>query len=191
LGFEVQEAGDGAEGLQVAASFRPDLILIDLIMPGLDGYAAVPQIRQQPGLEDVIILAISASAFPEDREKSIGHGSDAFIPKPVQFEELTSAIETHLHLKPIYEETKPGIPGQTVTSAPFFAPPPELAKDLVESAAEGRIVDLRADINRLELLDGQYDPLVAELRRLADGYEFAAIGELLATTADESDKHGK
>ena len=118
-------------------------------------------------------------------------GSDAFITKPVKFEELTTAIETHLHLKPIYEETKSGIHRQTVISAPFFAPPPGLAKDLVDSAAEGRIVDLQADIDRLELLDERYGPLVAELRRLAGGYEFEAIGELLATTVDEPDKHGK
>ena len=139
----------------------------------------------------MIIFTISASAYAEDREKSIKLGADAFIAKPVEFEELISAIEMHLDLVPVYEEVEPGVAMHPPYGDPFVPPPPELANDLAESAAAGRIIDLQRQIDSLEALGAQYDPLAAELRRLAGGYKFEAIEELLEPLTGDSEVHGE
>ena len=136
------------------------------------------------------IFTISASAFVEDRERSIELGADAFIAKPVEFEELISAIEMHLDLEPVYEEVEPGAAARPPYRYPVLPPPPDLANDLAESAAAGRIIDLQRHIDRLDTLGEQYESLAAELRRLAGGYQFEAIDKLLASIAGESEYHG-
>jgi CheY-like chemotaxis protein len=105
LGFEVLEARNGQEGLNQALQHKPDVILLDMVMPGMDGFEAVKKLRELPNLDRVVVIAMSASAFDNDQEKSLTAGCDGFISKPVQVEKLLGQLGHHLGLEWVYEQT--------------------------------------------------------------------------------------
>jgi PAS domain S-box-containing protein len=104
IGFEVEEAEDGLTGLTKARQSHPDVILMDLAMPVMDGFTATRQIRQDPALQDTVVIAVSASAFSEDQQRSLAAGCDGFVAKPVRLELLLQYIQAHINLDWIYEE---------------------------------------------------------------------------------------
>jgi|SRR5215204_4911 len=98
FGYRVVEAASGAEAVRVAQAESPDLILMDLSMPNMDGFATIHQLRKLLGLRDVPIIAVSAHTAREVREDALAAGCRDFITKPVYLEKLKSAIERHLPL---------------------------------------------------------------------------------------------
>ena len=96
FGYRVLEASDGEEAVQVAQAEPPDLILMDLSMPAMDGFAAIHQLRKLLGLRDVPVIAVSAHSSPEIRRDALTLGCRDFITKPVHIERLKSAVERHL-----------------------------------------------------------------------------------------------
>ncbi len=99
LGFEVAEATDGRDSLLKAAEFQPDVILMDLVMPVMEGFEATRQLRQSTNLNNVVVIATSASAFDYDYQESLASGCDDFISKPVQAKELFERLQAHLGLE--------------------------------------------------------------------------------------------
>lgn len=91
-GFSVSIASDGAQGIDMARREKPDLILMDLGLPALDGWAAARQLKQMPETKDVPILALSAHTMPGDREKALSAGCDDYDAKPIDFERLLEKI---------------------------------------------------------------------------------------------------
>jgi two-component system cell cycle response regulator DivK len=94
--YSLLEAKDAGEALNVLGSSRPDLILMDINMPGVDGYTLTTQIRAMPGFERVPILAITANVMRGDREKTLQAGCDGYIQKPIDIDQLTREIERFL-----------------------------------------------------------------------------------------------
>jgi CheY-like chemotaxis protein len=90
--FEVLSAEDGERGCEVAASERPDIILMDLEMPGTNGWEATRRLKSQPQTRDIPVIALSAHALSGEREKAIAAGCDEFDTKPVEFERLLSTL---------------------------------------------------------------------------------------------------
>ncbi|RKZ52226.1 MAG: hypothetical protein DRR16_21400 [Candidatus Parabeggiatoa sp. nov. 3] len=103
LGFEIVEACNGVESVEKAQQLRPDLILMDLIMPEMDGFEATRQIRKYPQLKAVPIIAISASAFDFHQQQSQEAGCDDFIAKPFKTDVLMEKLHKYLNLKWIYK----------------------------------------------------------------------------------------
>lgn len=91
-GYEVFEAADGVEALEMARSCKPGLILLDLQMPRLDGFAVVQAMRRDPLLKDLPIAALTASAMHSDRDKVLNAGFSAYITKPVALSVLREEI---------------------------------------------------------------------------------------------------
>src|SRR5688572_30079792 len=81
--IEVVEAADADTGIALAVRERPDLILMDINMPGKDGYTATNDIRKFPELNHIPIIALTANVMKGDKEKSINAGCDGYIPKPI------------------------------------------------------------------------------------------------------------
>src|SRR5688572_19781052 len=79
-GFEIVEAGDGLEGVRNAMEERPDLVLVDIAIPGLDGYEVTLRLRAEPLVRDTAIVAIAAEG---DRDTSLAVGCDGFLQKPI------------------------------------------------------------------------------------------------------------
>jgi signal transduction histidine kinase/CheY-like chemotaxis protein/HAMP domain-containing protein len=96
-GIEVTHASDGRQGIDVLlANPETDLILTDIMMPGMDGYATMTAIRQMPEFESLPIIAVTARAMPSDREKSLAAGANDYVTKPVDTDELMACMERWL-----------------------------------------------------------------------------------------------
>ncbi len=92
-GYEICEAVDGEEAVEVARATSPDLILLDIHMPKLDGYGAVREMRNDAKLKDLPIIALTASAMHTDRDRVLKAGFTAYITKPVSLAVLRAELE--------------------------------------------------------------------------------------------------
>ncbi len=165
LGFEIVVASDGQEEVIMARSTRPDLILTDLVMPVMTGFEAVQEIRQIPELQVVPIIAVSASVFDMDQQKSKLAGCDDFLPKPVYAEKLFELVETHLALKWVYKDTAPR--EKDLSLSPFLPPPSEELDILFDLAMRGNMQRVRERAAKIAQADDKYRPFANQLRQLA------------------------
>lgn len=92
-GYEVIVATDGDQGIAVALSQQPDLILMDLSLPVMDGWEATQQLKSTPQTRSIPIIALSAHAMSGDRQKALDAGCDEYETKPVEFTRLLEKIE--------------------------------------------------------------------------------------------------
>jgi two-component system cell cycle response regulator DivK len=95
-GYEMLEACDGLSGLCIAAREKPDLILMDINLPDIDGMEATARLRSDPELAPIPVIALTANAMHGDRERFIAAGCDGYIAKPVTRTELLSAVAQYL-----------------------------------------------------------------------------------------------
>jgi two-component system cell cycle response regulator DivK len=95
-GHRVLEARTGLEGLDLAQRHRPDLILMDIQLPDIDGATALGRIRQQRELDAVPVLAVSASVMPDEQQRVLSSGFDAFITKPLSLPVFLAAVDAAL-----------------------------------------------------------------------------------------------
>jgi two-component system cell cycle response regulator DivK len=95
-GYELVEAEDGLEAITAVASKRPDLILMDIQLPNMDGYEATRQIRSNPDNKDIPIIAVTSYALSGDGGKAIEAGCDAFVAKPYSPRQLLARIREYL-----------------------------------------------------------------------------------------------
>jgi len=99
-GHTVLCAVDAESGLTLARAGRPDLILMDIQLPGMDGLAATALLKQDPATAAIPVIALTAMAMKEDQEKTKVAGCDAYIAKPLRYQELYAAIDTLLAANP-------------------------------------------------------------------------------------------
>ncbi|HLX79631.1 MAG TPA: response regulator [Burkholderiales bacterium] len=92
-GYTVLGAVDAETGLTLARSEKPDLILMDIQLPGMDGLAATTLLKRDPATAAIPVIALTALAMKEDQEKTKAAGCDAYIAKPLRYQELYAAIE--------------------------------------------------------------------------------------------------
>ncbi|MCZ6675787.1 MAG: PAS domain S-box protein [Candidatus Poribacteria bacterium] len=195
LGFELAEAPNGRDCLDKTAAFHPDLILMDLVMPVMDGLEATRRIRRGEVtelLQGVVIIALSASVFAHNRQQSLEAGCDDFIPKPVQNAELLEKLRLHLGLEWIYEteietDLQHESEGWEEGTPPLQAPSSDEVAPIFELARRGRIVAIREHIDRIEQLGDQFIPFAAVLRRMARGFQTEQICDFLKPYLEETD----
>lgn len=96
LDHEVLQAGDGQEGLEKAQSEKPDLILMDLSLPRMDGWTATKYIKANDDLKSIPILALTAHAMVGDRERAMEAGCDDYLTKPINLTDLMAKLTEHL-----------------------------------------------------------------------------------------------
>lgn len=197
LGFEVIEAVDGQNCLEKTLQHKPDVILLDMRMPIMDGFEAVKRLRQLPFVDRVIVIAMSASAFDYDQEKCLAVGCDGFISKPVRVEKLLEQLRRHLGLEWVYEEKNEetrkkheiknsplsGLGSDVLTDVTLqttiVAPPREHLTALYELAMMGDIRGIQQQAKRLEQLDEQFLPFAKQLSQLAKGFQEKQILEFV------------
>ena len=97
--YQVVVAGDGHEAVSQAHDAKPDLILMDLGMPGMDGWDATAHLKADPETQHIPIIVLSARAMPNDRHQALAAGGDDFDSKPVQLDRLLEKIETLLSIR--------------------------------------------------------------------------------------------
>jgi CheY-like chemotaxis protein len=97
-GYTVAEASDGIEALRSARQLKPDLIILDLHMPGMDGFGVIREIRRDRDLAATPVMALTASAMQGDRERALSAGFTGYIAKPIQLHVLRGEVERLLLL---------------------------------------------------------------------------------------------
>jgi two-component system cell cycle response regulator DivK len=82
-GYRLLVAEDGETGVALAQTEKPDLILMDVLLPGMDGYEAAGHLRADPETQNIVIVALTASASGEQKDRALAAGCDGYIPKPI------------------------------------------------------------------------------------------------------------
>ncbi len=95
-GYQIIEADSGLTGLKIAESLTPDLILMDINLPEIDGYELTHRLKQMPHLARVPIIAMTANVMRGDREKTLAAGCDGYIQKPIDVDQLPVQVERYL-----------------------------------------------------------------------------------------------
>ena len=92
-GYETVEATTGEEGVRLASERRPDLVLMDIQLPDIDGIEALRRIRAEPTLDRVPVIAVSASVMPDDQQKIVTSGFEAFVTKPINLKHFLETVK--------------------------------------------------------------------------------------------------
>ncbi len=92
-GFTVLSASDGPMGIEMAGRVRPQAVLLDIQLPGMDGYAVARALRGIPASKDIPIIAVTSYAMPGDREKTIAAGCNGYLEKPINPETFVADVE--------------------------------------------------------------------------------------------------
>ena len=95
-GHATVEAQSGEEGVRLALAAPPDLVLMDIQLPGIDGIEALRRLRAERTLDRVPVLAVSASVMPDDQRKIVGSGFDAFVGKPIDLKQFLATVQRFL-----------------------------------------------------------------------------------------------
>jgi two-component system, cell cycle response regulator DivK len=97
FGYSVLEAGDGEQGVALARSAHPDVILMDISLPKMDGYEAISLLKSESDTADIPIIAVTAHAMREDERRAYAAGCDDYLPKPVEPMTIVKTVERHLN----------------------------------------------------------------------------------------------
>ncbi len=198
LGFQIREASDGQEAVEAWSGFRPDVVLMDMRMPVLEGHEATREIRRREmritgkGASKTAIIALTANAFEHDREMLYEAGGDDFIAKPFHEATLFQKLAEHVDMRFVYEEptaTRAPEPGRDARPAEFptrerlQAILPETRQALREALIIGDDEGAAALVERIGARDAD---LGAQLRPLMRGLRFDELLELLDDTSEPS-----
>jgi CheY-like chemotaxis protein len=197
LGFEVREAVDGLDAFEQWQVWQPDLVWMDMRMPVMDGMEATRQIKQAPGGQETIIVALTASGLEEDRTMILEEGCDDYVRKPFYEEELYDTIAKHLGVRYVYaaqtSETEESmilvasvpdgekIGSETELISRTAALQPSLLADLQRATTLGDLDEIRVTIGRIDAID---PCLAEELAGMAHEFEHVRILELIEKARD-------
>lgn len=94
--YKVLEAEDAETGIEMSRKYRPKMILMDITLPGMDGLTATQILKREPETKDIPVIAVTANATDEIRDRAFHVGCEDFIPKPLSLQALLKSIERHL-----------------------------------------------------------------------------------------------
>jgi PAS domain S-box-containing protein len=183
LGFEVREAVNGQEALEIWEQWDPHLIWMDMRMPVVDGHQATKQIKATTKGQDTVIIALTASAFEEDRQVILSEGCDGFVRKPFREAEIFDKLTKHLGVCFVYEEVEHSAqaqqpadtaasPQERLTPAALAALPTDWVAEVYQAAvqADGDLV-----LDLVEQIRAQHPSVADALASLARNYRLDII----------------
>lgn len=181
VGFETEEADNGITALEAFVRWRPDLVLMDMWMPVLDGYQATARIRELEDGAKTPIIAVTASALDDERQKVLATGVDGFLGKPFRESELFQVIGSVLQIEFAYGEEAaldPDAGNNACALDPeaIAALPADLVSELQRAVARADLDEVLELLDRVESLDKS---CAATLRSMARGYRYEALLEAL------------
>lgn len=185
LGFELREAINGQDGLDQATEFVPDLVLLDLRMPVMNGLDAARHMRQLPFGKELVIFAITASVFEQNRQESTDAGCDDFLSKPFRLQTLLDLLERYLHITWIYDhaEEQQSVryaendePDEdTMVGTRIVVPPVAKLTTLLDLAMRGNIMGIKRESEQLVHMDEQYTQFATMLLQLVGEFKIKEI----------------
>jgi CheY-like chemotaxis protein len=185
LDFEVFEAVNGREGLDLAVKNKPDLILMDLKMPVMDGLEAIHRIKKLPDFDYIKIIMVSSSASIQKQKESLDSGADDFIPKPVQVDELFEKMAINLKLEWEYSKKTKAALKRKIGEEKIIYPSKAALEKLYEYAKQYEYQGIEEQLKIIKKEDKHFLPFVEKIRQLADDYRMAEIIELLQINKED------
>jgi PAS domain S-box-containing protein len=184
VGFSCEMVCTGEQAIDIHDTWQPDLVLMDLRMPGMGGREAIKQLRSSGS--NASIIAISASVTPDHRRDVLKDGADAFIAKPHSDAELFAIIGEILEIEYVYTNENPAyanlVENLNMTASTIANLPPGLVNELRQTTISAQINQLYELINRVE----DHSPEIAkQLRLLADDFEYDKLLAILDSGIDE------
>jgi CheY-like chemotaxis protein/nitrogen-specific signal transduction histidine kinase len=178
LGFEVMEAANGQEVLTKSDIFGPDLILMDVRMPLMDGLEATKRLRQMPHHHDMIVIGISASGVQDLEQQFLDVGGNDFVRKPIGFEHLLQKIKQRLGLEWIYAAEQ-GCSAPHNSLAIRRVPPVEDLRLLLNAAKIGDILAIRQWIKHHEQHEPDLLAFTRQLKTLAAQFQMNELSQFV------------
>lgn len=181
LGFKMAEAADGQAGFDAAIELRPNLIITDVAMSGMDGLEMTRRLRQLPDFAQTPIIASPATLSQVDMQESLDAGCTSFFPKPIEFIGLVAEIQRHLELQWIYE-TQPEATESAIGKADevsMVIPPATEIAALYVAAQGGFMTDIQQEANRLKQLAPEYTTFANRVLELSQKFDDEAILRLI------------
>ena len=178
LGFVVLQAASGQACLDLLAEARPDAILMDLAMPGLDGWATLRAIRDR-GLGGAPIAIVSGNAFDKGLDNDVGIAADDFVLKPVRVHELLDWLGTRLELTWLEAERREPPPPRPVQPLEWALPDAQQLRALDELVNLGYFRGIVRKLDEIEALDPGHAGFVGHLRGLAQQFQLEAMTRII------------
>ncbi|MES2356080.1 MAG: AAA family ATPase [Pseudomonadota bacterium] len=172
LGFRIYQAINGEKALEQAQAIQPDLIVMDMGMPVMNGIDATHRIRAIPSLRQLPIIIVSANTIPEGLAEHFSVG--AILTKPIDQKQLLLQMGHCLKLDWTYDEQKPA-----VVNDELIIPPPDALEDLYQAALVGNMRVINQQADQLETRGAHYRPFADKLRQLTKAYQSIAILDMM------------
>jgi CheY-like chemotaxis protein len=188
LGFEIGEAADGEDAITEATAFRPELILMDLVMPVVDGLEATRRIRQISVLDGVVVIGVSASLLGGERQRSLAAGCDDFLAKPVNMDELLACLQRHLRIEWLYEKPSSKPPAGRHETGQFVVPPREDLEALLEFAEISHVTGLQQSLESMKKVNERFTPFATVIEELLEGFQFDKIIKMIESYLQNNDE---
>ncbi len=180
LGFHCREAVNGEEGLKEALDFQPDLIITDLVMPILDGFEMVQELRSRLEFQNVIIIACSASVVSKKQAKNLKIGCNEFLDQPIDFQQLLVYLQKYLKLEWIYQELPTSLqPEEATTELELVIPSSVELEALLKPAKIGDITAITEAVHTLMVSNQHYRVFGERILQLAADFDDDAIVQLI------------
>lgn len=182
LGFEIAQAANGKACLEVYAHFKPDVILMDLAMPEMDGWEAAYIIRKVYQSNTPIAI-VSANAFDKALDNTADIASSDFIVKPVNIEDLLNWLGQKLSIDwvraPIAESTLLSAEFNAETTSAFQVPPEQFLHELLEMIDLGYIKGITDKLDKIALMDKKYSSFVALMQQFVTQFDVEKMKQLI------------
>ncbi len=181
LSFQVQEAQHGQEGLTIADTFQPDIIIMDLRMPVMNGLECTRLLRQDPRFRNTIIIAASASVFDYQQQESLTAGCNAFVTKPIDVDYFLKVLGELCQLDWIYQpaSSDPQTLSRALPSGAQGRPPLEQVETLFKLAKSGNIQAVLTTAEEWLVTQPSYQPFLQEVCQLAKGFKLTQLKNFL------------
>lgn len=178
-GFMVKEASDGREAVQLWHTWEPHLIWMDMRMPNMDGYEATQRIRQSEEGNDVVIIALTASAFEQDRERVMMAGCDDFLAKPFREVDLYGKLSKHLGIEFMYEdeEQSESMSSSSDANDEFSKLPEASRRQLKQAITELNLSKVQAIVATFE---AEHPELAKRILTRASVFDFDTLAQWIA-----------
>ena len=190
IGFDIQEAKNGQEAVEIWQQWKPDLIWMDIGMPVMDGYEATHRIKSAPDGTQTVIIALTASIFDEEKELIWSAGCDDMIRKPFREEEIFETMKQHIGVQYIYEDSQADDRvGQIIndldvlTKENFQKISVDCQHDLEQAILLADLDLIERAINKIELED---QPIAQALRYRLQNFEYNQVLRLMGQTDNKT-----
>ena len=189
LGFEIIEASSGVGAIAQAREHQPDSIVLDLVMPGMDGWEVTRTLRKEAVFQDLPIIIVSASTLPAHESQCYQAGANGFLAKPLNFEKLLQLLEEHLQLEWITQDgSTRSLLNQNLTPIPIdisskdaYEATPSVAElnQILELVMHGDIREVLSQTDRWEQEEPELIPFAQQIRQLAESCQLRKLKEFI------------